>query len=92
MSVILATLVDPSDVASRYLSEFNVVKVDKPSEIEYELIDFSNRLAGVNDLIQRFRARMVLKALFFCNSRKGTEEFARDLKKILPSDKVEVHH
>jgi len=89
-----ATFRNPKEVAARYFNPSEVVSVGGRREIMYELVDATDLVSGLRTTVSLFRKSGIHKALFFCNSRRETEEIARMLQRegIWPEDRVFVHH
>lgn len=81
-----ATLSTPEATAARYFTPFEVISADGARGIEFTYV----RELGL--LRREFLDRGVKKAIFFCNTRRGVEKLAADLREILPADKVYAHH
>lgn len=89
-----ATFQSPEIIAPEYFSPFKVVKIAGERELEYELQRYVHREKALSKLLRYFRKRGVKKAIFFCNSRRETEEVAQTLKRtsLWPKDRIFVHH
>jgi len=89
-----ATFRNPEGVASRYFYPFEIVSVKGQREIKFELVEAADLKKALGTTISRFRENGIHKALFFCNSRRETEELAQIIRKedIWPKDRVFVHH
>lgn len=89
-----ATFKNPEDIAPLYFSPFKVIKVSGARKIEYELIDYQHKKLALTNILEAFKKKRVRKAIFFCNSRRGTEEIAQIMKEIKtwPSERIHVHH
>ncbi|PSN92284.1 hypothetical protein B9Q08_01555 [Candidatus Marsarchaeota G2 archaeon ECH_B_SAG-M15] len=91
-AILSATLNDPWKTASKYISDFEVVTIHgKPKEVFYEIL-VAKLEDGLKQISNTFVEKGIFKALFFCNSRKRTEEVAQQLKRFLPADSIGVHH
>ena len=89
-----ATFKNPEDIAPTYFSPFKVVKASGARKIEYRLIEYQHRKLALSNILTEFKKTRVRKAIFFCNSRRGTEETAKIMKEIKtwPSERIHVHH
>lgn len=89
-----ATFKDPQNIASLYFSPFQVVNMKGQRELEYELIEYTESEQFFSGLLRYFQKKEVNKIIFFCNSRKETEEIAQILQSvsIWPKDSIFVHH
>lgn len=89
-----ATFERPEKIASQYFNPYKVIKIKGTRAIDYNLKDYSKRKQSLSDLLQQFRQSKIYKALFFCNSRRETEELAQILKEIgiWPTENIYVHH
>jgi len=83
-----ATLHTPAQIAERYFPDPETVIVPGNRGIQYSLVSLSE----LDGLRRSFAERKISKALFFCNSRKETEEFGRRLTDLFPRASVLVHH
>lgn len=90
--ILSATLSNPHEVASRYVSDFEVIEHREPREIIYQVIDISNLESGLIRLLEDLSFKKTKKVIFFCNSRSNTETIANTLRKFRPAQSVGVHH
>ncbi|MFH1075813.1 MAG: DEAD/DEAH box helicase [Pseudomonadota bacterium] len=81
-----ATVSDPEGMAQRYFSDFTVISASQERTITDHLVSDIKAVVGF------LREERRHKAMIFCNSRKETEELARELKKLWPADRILVHH
>jgi len=81
-----ATIADPENVGSRYLKNFEVIKVPGKREIEYTLV------RSLKEIFNCAKEEKLKKLLIFCNSRANVENVAKECKKLLGNDEVVVHH
>ena len=84
--VLSATLGAPEEVGSRYVDTFATVVIPDARTIEAV---FLRSTTGVCHYLGDHRFR---KVLCFCNSRRGTEEFATQLREAALGYEVVVHH
>lgn len=81
-----ATLFAPAEIASRYVEEFEVVRVEEKAKIEYHFVD------SVEGLYKLARVKGWRKMLCFCNMREEVENFGAYLEKIWKPYPVVTHH
>lgn len=87
-----ATIKNPEEVAGRYLGQATCIKVLGGREIAEKIIDAPDIDEGLSEVVKELRKERISKALFFCNSRKETEEICHKLKAHFEEDRVFVHH
>lgn len=89
-----ATFKNPETIAPYYFYPFKVVMITGERELDYGLKRFVNQERALSELLLYFREKGVRKILFFCNSRRKTEEIAQIIKRtsIWPNDRIFVHH
>ena len=85
-----ATFQNPHQRAFNYFRPDEDITIPGSREIRYEL--FSAGQDSIQTVLRRLREMRLKKALFFCNSRRDTENLAPELKKEVPAECVFVHH
>ncbi len=85
-----ATIADPYQMGKRYMEEFEVVEAPWKRIINYSLLPLDEQLKSIlNEIYQK----KLTKILFFCNTRKETENMAFLFKKYWSyPDRVFTHH
>jgi len=81
-----ATIADPENVGSRYLKDFEVIKIPGKREIEYTLV------RSLKEIFNCVKEEKLKKLLIFCNSRANVENVAKECKRLLGNNEVVVHH
>lgn len=81
-----ATLSSPREVASRYVSEFEVVTAPGRRELDHYILDSLEKVLGLA------RERGWKKLLVFCNLRESVERIAEELTVLRRPYPVVVHH
>lgn len=81
-----ATLPDPSAVANRYTTDFELVSVSGQRQTDYHLLDSHTQIR------QLVRDRKWKKVLYFCNRRESVEKIAAELSDLWKPYPVVAHH
>lgn len=81
-----ATIYNPSDVATRYVSNFKIISVNDMRNIDYYL------LKSHTEIFNLIREKGFKKILYFCNLRQSVENTAAILNKLWAPYPVVVHH
>jgi ATP-dependent Lhr-like helicase len=85
-----ATIADPYQMGKRYIEEFEVIEAPWRRIINHSLLPLDKQLKSILDEIYK---KKLAKILFFCNTRKETENMAYLFKKYWSySDRVFTHH
>lgn len=86
VNLLSATLPNPTEVAGRYLKEFQVVNVGGCRPIEAHILD------SQEEVLELAKVRHFRKLLVFCNTRQGVEEVAGQLRTLWSPYPVVAHH
>lgn len=81
-----ATVSAPDDVASRYMSNFEVIQ----SEGNRQIVE--SYVSSFDDLFEAIKNEHIKKVLVFCNSRAGTESVGMTMQELWGRRSVVVHH
>ena len=81
-----ATLSNPSEIAQRYVNDFEVIKIDGARNIESYIL---KSLKEVYDLTKKKKWK---KVLCFCNMRESVEEVSKELSDMWHPYPVVAHH
>ncbi len=85
-----ATIADPFQMGKRYFEKFEIIKAPWERIINYSLLPLDNQLESI---LNEIYEKKLAKFLFFCNTRKETEQLAYLFKKYWSySDRVFTHH
>ncbi len=81
-----ATIADCKDVGSRYLQNFDIVKIPDKRKIEYTLINL------LEEILNYVRKEDLKKILIFCNKRKSVEAIALYCQNLKTPFTIIAHH
>jgi len=81
-----ATLGHPTEVAERYVSDFEVIVIPGSRELDYFLVD------SPEEVLELIRSRGWRKTLWFCNTRQSVEKTAVGISQLRKPYPVVAHH
>lgn len=88
-----ATINNPEEMGKRYLDNFEMIVSKSSREIIFESLNCGSEFKNLKKIYDIFYERKILRAIFFCNSRRTTILIAKMLKEIFHrDDRIFEHH
>lgn len=88
-----ATINNPEEMGKRYLDKFETIISKGSREIFFESFNCGDNFKNLEKIYDVFYKKRILRAIFFCNSRRTTILIAKMLKEIFHrEDRIFEHH
>jgi len=93
MYAMSATIHNPNELGKRYFESFELIISKGSREIVFEAIGCDVNFKNLKKIYDIFYHKKILRAIFFCNSRRTTITITKKLKEIFHrDDRIFEHH